>query len=231
MKRETAEKLLAFSEKEYDTYAREFSDTRPFFWRELEFLEKYARTGKNILDIGCGNGRLLDVFKSKSIHYTGVDSSKDLILLAQKYRGEKGIFIHANALSLPFQENTFDIAFSVAVLHHIPSKEFREQFVREAYRVLRPEGILILTVWNILQWHFFRVHLVHSLKKMIGMSDMDFGDTILSFGQLKRERYVHAFTKRELRKLLQRQGFTISSTEEIKRRSGYSNLVVVAKKS
>jgi SAM-dependent methyltransferase len=226
----TAKKLLAFSEKEYDTYAREFSDTRPFFWRELEFLKKYGRLEHTILDIGCGNGRLIDLFGNKNIRYTGVDSSKELIEIAKKHRGKQGKFIHANALSLPFKDNTFDTVFSIAVLHHVPSKNFRTRFVQEAYRVTKPRGTLILTVWNIWQWRFWKDHAVHILKKLIGLSDLDFGDTILTFGQQKKKRYVHAFTKRGLTTLLEKNGFTVSSIEEKRRQSGYANLVVIARK-
>ena len=230
MKKETAQKLLTFSEKEYDTYALEFSDSRPFFWRELGFLKKYARTEHAILDIGCGNGRILNLFGNKNIRYTGIDSSKELIEIAKKNRGNRGRFLHANALSLPFKDESFDTVFSIAVLHHIPSKKFRNTFMSETYRVLKPRGTFVFTTWNILQWRFFKVHAIHTLKKLIGRSDMDFGDTILSFGQLKRERYVHAFTKKSLRRLLEKNGFTISSIKEAKRKSGYANLVIVARK-
>ena len=230
MKKETAQKLLKFSEKEYDTYAREFSDTRPFFWRELEFLKKYARMEHTILDIGCGNGRLLNLFENKNITYTGIDSSKELIEIAKKYRGDKGTFMHANALSLPFQDMTFDTVFSIAVLHHVPSKQFRKRFVSEAHRVLKPDGTLVLTVWNIWQWTFLKDHFIHFLKKVLGSSDLDLWDVIILFGQKKRRRYVHAFTKRSIRKLLEKNNFSISSIKEVKRRSGYANLVVVAKK-
>lgn len=230
MKKDTADRLLAFSEKEYDTYAQEFSDSRPFFWRELGFLQKHARMEQKILDIGCGNGRILDMFNNKNIQYTGVDSSKELIEIAKDQRGDRGVFVHANALTLPFEENTFDTVFSIAVLHHIPSKNYRNMFMSEAYRVLKPRGTFIFTTWNILQWRFFKTHAIHTLKKIIGKSDMDFGDTILTFGQLKRERYVHACTKRGLKKLLKKNGFVTQSIKEVKRKSGYANFVVIAKK-
>lgn len=230
MRLDTAQKLLSFSEKEYDTYAREFSDTRPFFWRELGHLKQYARMEQNVLDIGCGNGRLIDLLRGKNISYTGVDSSKELIEIAKKNRGKEGSFMHANALSLPFEDESFDTTFSIAVLHHVPSADFRDRFVHEAYRVLRPRGTLVLTVWNLWQWRFFWTHARHIARKIIGLSDLDFGDLILKFGQLKKERYVHAFTKRGIQKLLKKHGFTVYKIEEVKRKSGYANIVIVARK-
>ena len=230
MKESTAQKLLKFSEEEYDTYAQEFSDCRPFFWRELEHLNKFIRNGDKILDIGCGNGRLLNLFENKEIDYTGIDSSKELIEIAKKNYSNERNFIHGNALSLPFQNKTFDTVFSIAVLHHVPSKKFRTCFVTEANRVLKPKGTLVLTVWNIWQWRFLKTHILHTIKKLVGRSDLDLGDTIISFGQKKRQRYVHAFTKRSLCRLLEKNGFTVSSIKETQRRSGYANLVVIAQK-
>lgn len=231
MEKETAKKLLELSEKEYDTYAKEFSDSRPFFWKELEFIEQYVREGSAVLDVGCGNGRLLDFLGSKkNINYTGIDSSQELINIAQKERGNKGIFIHANALSLPFGDNMFDTVLSIAVLHHIPSKKFRDTFIEEAYRVLKPGGTLILTTWNTWQWRFFKIHFAHILRKLTFRSQLDFGDTIFSFGKTKNQRFVHAFTKRDLKKLLTQHGFNVSSVKEVRRKSGYANLVMIATK-
>jgi len=230
MKKDAAQKMLKLSEEEYDSYAEEFSNSRPFFWRELEDLNQFAKDGDNILDIGCGNGRLLSLLENKKIHYTGIDSSKKLIDIAKKNHSEEQKFIHANALSLPFQDKTFDTVFSIAVLHHVPSQKLRELFVAEASRVLKPKGILVLTVWNIYQWKFIKAHFLNTIKKILGQSDLDLGDIILSFGQKKRQRYIHGFTKKSLLQLLEKNGFTISSIKEVKRQSGYSNFVVIANK-
>lgn len=230
MKKETAQALLKLSQEEYDEYASEFSSSRQFFWDELKFLKEYANSGDNLLDIGCGNGRLSDMFENKNIRYTGVDFSKELIEIAKKERGKNKRFIQANALKLPFKDNSFDTVFSIAVLHHIPSKENRKKFLSEAHRVLKPNGICVLTVWNTLQWRFIKIHKKHFLDKIRGLSDLDFGDMIIPFGKNKRKRYVHTFTKRELQKLFKRNNFSNISIQEVKRESGYSNLVIIAQK-
>ena len=230
MKKETAEALLQLSRKEYDAYAAEFSSSRQFFWRELDFLKRYAQEGDCVLDIGCGNGRLLDLFGDTAIQYTGVDFSKELITIAQKSNGERGTFLQANALSLPFAENFFDTVFSIAVLHHIPAKENREQFVSEIARVLKPGGVCVVTTWNVLQWRFAKAHAVHFLKKIFGRSPLDLGDIIIEFGKDKRKRYVHALTQKSFRQLFKKHNLSIVSLKEVKRKSGFANLVVVAKK-
>ncbi len=230
MKKDTAKKLLQLSKEEYDAYASEFSHTRKFFWRELEFLKKYIKNGDKILDVGCGNGRLFDMFEDTNIKYTGIDFSKELIEIAKKERGDRATFMHADALSLPFKDNSFDTVFSIAVLHHIPSKENRMKFISEIYRVLKPGGVCVLTSWNTLQWKFAKTHAVHLFKKIFGLSKLDIGDMILTFGKEKRKRFIHSISKKNLNKTFKKNNFSDISIKEIKRKSGYANFVVVAKK-
>lgn len=230
MKKETAQAILKLSEDEYDAYASEFSLSRQYFWRELEFFKEFVHEGDHVLDVGCGNGRLVDLFEDVSIKYTGVDFSEKLIAIARENRASRGSFLHANALALPFEDNSFDVVFSVAVLHHIPSKEYRTQFASEIHRVLKPGGTLVLTVWDILQWKFARAHAEHFLKKVCGLSPLDFGDVIISFGKEKRKRYVHAFTQKSLKKIFTQNDFVNISVREVKRKSGYVNFVVLGEK-
>jgi ubiquinone/menaquinone biosynthesis C-methylase UbiE len=230
MKKDTAQSILKLAEDEYDAFAREFSDSRAFFWKELEFLQEHVKPNQSVLDIGCGNGRLLNLFEGTPLDYTGIDSSNELIKIARKNHGDQGVFIHGNALALPFEDNSFDVVFSIAVIHHIPSKGFRKQFVDEAYRVLKPGGTMIITTWNIRRWQFFRERFTHTVKKIFGLSKFDFGDVILTFGKKKNQRYIHAFTKAEFGHLIKGAGFTISSLKRVERKSGYSNFVAIATK-
>ncbi|MGM0629427.1 MAG: class I SAM-dependent methyltransferase [Patescibacteria group bacterium] len=230
MKKETAQAILKLSQEEYDEYASEFSNSRQFFWDELKFLKEYANKGDRVLDIGCGNGRLSDMFIDNDINYTGVDFSKSLIDIAKEERGENGRFIQADALKLPLKDNSFNTIFSIAVLHHIPSKGNRVRFVSEAYRVLNPGGVCVLTVWNTLNCKFTKIHVLNSLKKILFLSKLDFGDIIIPFGKNKRKRYIHSFTKKGLKKLFEKNGFSNISIQKIKRKSGHSNLVVIAQK-
>ena len=95
MKKETAQAILKLSQEEYDEFASEFSASRQIFWDELQFLKEHVHKKDRVLDIGCGNGRLIDLFENENINYTGVDFSKKLIEIAKKERGEKGKFIQA----------------------------------------------------------------------------------------------------------------------------------------
>jgi ubiquinone/menaquinone biosynthesis C-methylase UbiE len=207
MDKKYAEHLLNKTKEDYNLISNQFSSTRQFFWRDLEYLIHYTSSGDKVLDLGCGNGRLLGIFKERKINidYIGVDNSDKLVEEAKKnFPGVN--FQIANALKLPFPENYFDKVYSIAVLHHIPSKELRSQFLKEIKRVLRPGGLLILTVWNL--WRrktacksFFE----NAFLKIIGKSKLDFKDTFYPWksneGKTLAQRYFHLFTRRELKKI------------------------------
>lgn len=205
-----AKYLLEKTRQDYNTIAEHFSKTRNFVWEELKSLSQYSFVGERVLDLGCGNGRLLEIFKDKNIDYIGIDSSEKLIEIAKK-KYPKAKFQKADALNLPFPANYFDKVYSIAVLHHIPSVKFRLRFLKEAKRVLKPEGLLILTVWNLWQQKFLKYHLKFFFLKLIKKSKLDFKDIFYPWknqaGEVVTRRYVHVFSKRELKKLVKKSGF------------------------
>ncbi len=171
-------------------------------WQDLEFIKKYISNGDKVLDLGCGNGRLIDLLKDLDIKYVGIDSSEKLISLAkQKY--PKHEFLKANALKLPFKDNSFDKIISIAVLHHIPSRELRLKFLKEIKRVLKPNGKLVLTIWNLWQPMFFKYHWKYFILKITGKSKLDFFDIFYPWKDQDRnvivERYIHCCTSLGLR--------------------------------
>ena len=204
MKKEYAQYLLEKTTEDYNLIADNFSSTRPYFWKYLQFLSQYVKAGDRVLDLGCGNGRLLGLLKDRKIIYTGLDSSQKLVAIAKKKYPDHN-FIIANALSLPLEDVSFDIIYSIAVLHHIPSQEMRLAFLKEAKRVLRPGGQLVLTVWNLNIFKKWPLILKHVFLKFLGRSQLDLGDLFVPWGKIKR--YVHFFSKQELEKLITRSGF------------------------
>jgi len=207
-----AKYLLEKTPQDYNTIAEHFSKTRNFVWEELKSLSQYSFAGERVLDLGCGNGRLLEIFKDISVDYIGVDSSEKLIEIAKR-KYPKAKFQKADALNLPFPANYFDKIYSIAVFHHIPSVKFRLRFLREAKRVLKPEGLLILAVWNLWQQKFLKYHLKFFFLKLIKKSKLDFKDIFYPWkspeSKIMIRRYIHCFKRGELKKLVQRSGFRI----------------------
>ncbi len=232
MNKKFAKQLLKKVYKDYNDIAEDFSRTRGSIWAEMEFLiNKYSNKDDNILDLGCGNGRFYKAFKDK-VNYTGVDASEKLIEIA-KEKYPEATFKVDDALKLSFEDNTFDSIYSFAVFHHFPSKEIRKEFLKEAKRVLKPDGNLIITVWNLLDNKKGRKLLLkYSLQKLIGKTKLGFKDIYYPWkrGDKEVKRYYHVFTKRELKKLLKEEGFKIKDLGKISRpNSTQSNLFIVGK--
>ena len=206
MKQEYAERLLKKTKEDYDKIAEEFSTTREKVWKEIGFLfDDYVTPGDKILDLGCGNGRFFELLKDKDINYIGVDFSEKLIEIAKK-KYPKVKFQVADALDLPFPNNYFDKIYSIAVLHHIPSKEFRLQFLKETRRILKPNGLLILTVWKPKSKKDWNLFLKYTTLKLVGK--LGRGDVFQPWGK-KMERYFHFFSEEELSGLIKEAKFKI----------------------
>ena len=182
-----------------------------------------------MIDIGCGNGRFYPLMKTRGVAYTGVDNSAGLLKEARTAFPDAS-FTEADAATLPFPDRSFDIAYSFAMLHHIPSDALRKKCIQEAARVLNPGSTFIITVWELWTPKYFGKLLKSALRGILGMTSLDIGDVMLTFGKAKHLRYLHAFTMRELENLLEQNGFTVIATEIAERKSGEKNIVVVAKR-
>ena len=232
MEKKIANKILNETEKGYDFMADKFSQTRKYFWRGLEFIGNYAKDGDDVLDFGCGNGRLLELFSDKNVKYQGVDVSKKLIDLAngRYYSGNMNFSkIDSSQESLPFQDNFFNAVYSIAVFHHFPGKKYRETMAKELYRITKPEGFVVITVWNLWQKKYFKNIIKNWADKLLGRSKLDWNDCYVTFkdneGKIFK-RYHHAFSKKELCDLFSKAGFKIEKCENMDGK----NLVFIGKK-
>ncbi len=209
----------------------EFSLSRARFWEELTFLGEHATPNMKVLDIGCGNGRFYDVIKERQTTYTGVDNSAGLLSEAKKKH--HGIeFIEGDATALPFSDQSFDIAYAFAVIHHVPSRTLRKQFIKEAARVLHSGNTFIITSWYLWRPRYLTKLFLSSLKSMFFLTSLDIGDMMHTFGKGRHSRYLHAFTERGLRRLLEKNGFEVVGSEIASRSSGSGeqNILVIARK-
>jgi len=236
MRKEVAKKILHQVKENYNLCAEEFSKTRSYNWQEVAVLaEKYVKDGSKVLDVGCGNGRALQLLKDKNASYIGIDNSDKLIKEARAMgvnASVKSHFLVGDILNLPFKDNEFDVLLCIAVLHHIPSKELRYKAMQEMRRVLKPHGILIMANWNLYQTRYIKYIFYFNVK----LNGMDFGDIMLKpFGGKGKERYHHAFTKFGIKRLFRKARFKIKECyyEKNGEKTGWlngNNLVIVGKK-
>lgn len=169
MKKEIAEKIIVDMEKGYDSIADKFSETRKFFWRDLAFIGDYAKAGDKVFDYGSGNGRILELFSAKPIEFTGADVSQNLVnIAAKKFMGNLKFVKIAGCASLPFPDNYFNVAYSIAVFHHLPGAEMRLKMAKELYRILQPGGRVVVAVWNLWQKEYFKNIIRNWKNKILG---------------------------------------------------------------
>lgn len=104
------------------------------------FLETYDLQHKRVLELGCGRG----AFQRLAQDWFGVD------LAASAGRQIKKPFAAASIDALPFKDESFDAAWSITVLEHVPQPE---KALLELTRVLRPGGLAYLSpAWHCRPW-------------------------------------------------------------------------------
>ena len=114
--------------------------------QKFNFVKKKMKNYKNHLDFGCSAGTFIGCLnpKKKSI---GVDISIDQINYAKKeYKRKKHNFF-LSKLPLPFDDESFDVVTFLEVIEHCDDIQ-NNKIIKEIYRLLKPNGILIITTPN-----------------------------------------------------------------------------------
>jgi tRNA (uracil-5-)-methyltransferase TRM9 len=168
----------------------------PLLKDDLNILAARWQGGK-LVNIGCAHGPDFLPFR-RGFELCGVDFSLAMLRQAMRYSTKFKFYVNlvaADALFLPFPDNTFDWAISVATYHHIRGREEREKAFIELKRVLKPEGEAFVTVWNQTQPRFW----FKSKEQQVPWRLTE--KTVY--------RYYHLFSYGELRKLLVKTGWEI----------------------
>lgn len=212
MREDVAREIMSGVRDCYDAIAPEFSASRERVWPEMARFREFVKHGDRVLDAGCGNGRAYQVLAGLAIEYVGVDASAGLLKEARRRISDLlAEFRSGSVTALPFGDREFEAALSAAVLHHVPSAAYRRQALAELYRVLKPGGTLFLTDWGMWRPRYWRIHLKAVFAKIFHGSRLDFFDLLLPWkaSAVRTERYCHAFTRGEMRRLCRQAGFEV----------------------
>lgn len=223
MKEEKIQELRNLVGNSYNDIAAHFDLTRKKkMGPQIEKYCKPIKDGESVLDLACGNGRLLDSLSDKSTNYLGIDISSKLITIAKKNYPNYN-FIVGDILNLETileKERRYEYIFFLAALQHIPGNKKRVELLKKIKNYLSDSGTLIISNWNL--WsskHRFKI-IKAALFKLLGLNKLDFGDIIFfwkdSGGNNQAQRYYHAFTKKELLGLAKEAGFKQVSLEKDK---------------
>jgi SAM-dependent methyltransferase len=196
------------SEQDLDSSA-----TLRIFKRNPRFAEKVLKTlssfdkSENMLDLGCGYGLTTEMIGTclglKEIH--GVDIDWNRIPVSEGRLSEVHK-INLEVERLPFPDEHFDLVTSFGVLEHL---RFYDNPIKEAHRVLKQNGILLISLPNLACW-------INRFLLLFGFHprDVDISDSLAVglpnfWPKDRREAFghIHACTVKAMTELLENYGF------------------------
>lgn len=139
--------------------------------------------GKDVLEVACGTGQGVGLLARTAHSVTAGDYSEDILKIAREHYGARFIFRQFDAQALPFPNDSFDVLIIFEALYYIPNPE---KFFLECSRVLRPNGVLLISNANKDLYdfnpspHSYIYHGVLELDRDLrrhGFSTKFFGDT------------------------------------------------------
>jgi len=182
---------------------REFRYSLQDYMHDVFRFSSFA--GKLVLDLGCGAGIDSAEFIRNGAKVVSLDLTQTGVKLTQGLLKEArfpSYVIQADALSLPFKQNTFDCVYCFGVLHHIPQIE---EALAQIHQVLKPTGQIMVMLY-----HKDSLLYAHSIIYSRGIKEGMLGkftpDEILSRYSERREGcpYTRAYTKSEAKELFGR---------------------------
>lgn len=139
----------------FDTIAPSYDEEIPEHIR-LHLLEKKTQAMHNVLaarfgprgrglDCGCGTGHYLAKLAKHGFEMSGFEYSAGMLEQARiNNEGSAANLKLGSITEIPFEDSSFDFAYTINVLHHLPDRESQISAVREMIRVVRPGGLVFL---------------------------------------------------------------------------------------
>jgi ubiquinone/menaquinone biosynthesis C-methylase UbiE len=173
---------------EFFAHIRPWMNPYKFPWI-MERIDREAKLlkGKHLLEIGCGMGYDSLEFLKRGVRVTATDLTPNAVEMARKHFEVENVKAEqlrtANALELPFDDNTFDAVWANGVLHATGDTR---RAVQDARRVLKPGGRAIIS-------HFYRKPSWMFLLHHIGRENIEHKEEDPPVNEFYTEKQVLAF--------------------------------------
>lgn len=173
------------------------------FYGGRQWITKYVSRFGKTLEAGCGLGRNVFYLRRLGIDIEGLDFSEKVISELNNFKhgiDEDAVFHKGDITKLNYEDNSLSSYISTGVIEHF--KEGPYLALKEAFRVLRPGGIAIITTPNLsFSQFFFRIK--RNTKDLI--------KKIINYPQ--RPFFQYEYTPGRLKKFLENEGFLVTRSE------------------
>src|SRR5216683_1536507 len=133
-----------------------------------------AREPDDLLDIGTGTGRMIEILAPRVVHALGIDQSREMLAVARVNLERAGLSNSIVRLGDMYQLPLADSCFDAVVIHQVLHYADRPAAaIAEAARVLRPNGILVVVDFAPHALEFLREDHAH---RRLGFADADVDD-------------------------------------------------------
>jgi len=214
----TRDHLLEINRDFYRIFAPDFSSTRQRLQPGVNNLIIRIASYHSILDLGCGNGELYRALFRKGYRgiYAGIDFSSGLLNAAPGEHNGAQFFkldLSNPEWNIPLQQYRYQLVTAFSVLHHLPGEALRVNVLLQAARLLEPNGMMMLSVWQFLNSEKLRTRILDWDVVGISTAQVDPDDYLLDWRKGGTGlRYVHHFTQSELVELAEITGFRVLET-------------------
>jgi SAM-dependent methyltransferase len=156
----------------YDDFSRRYENERHHGYHalldELELdIALPLASGRDVLEVGCGTGLILERLARVASHAEGIDLSPGML---EKARARGLTVKEASATALPYPDACFDLVVSFKVLAHVPDLATA---LAEMARVCRPGGRILAELYNPWSLRFLAKRLGGPGKISEGRSESD----------------------------------------------------------
>ena len=213
----------------YNQIASSFDNTRgKNYWITVNnFINNIKDTQLNILDLGCGNGKYISLFKPAHKIYALDNSTELLKIVSNRYPHVQTS--NSDVTNTGLESNSFDHVISVAVIHHLNTWERRIQMIQEIYRLLKINGTGIITAWAIsaLTNKFISFNSVNNNSQSQSQSQSQ-SDYLVPWDN-QFNRFYHLFSSNEFEELIEKADLEDKVIITLKMFE-YDNYVIIIKK-